>query len=77
MVRQDAFRVEGAVIEVITPTRCWVRLPNGHRVLAYLPERLRASFPALKPGDNVRLKMSPHDLSTGRMIAPEKETNEA
>jgi translation initiation factor IF-1 len=74
---RDAFRVEGTVIEAISPARWWVRLANGHRLMAHLPKRYQAGFRPLKPGDRVRLELSPYDLSAGRMIVPENETNEA
>lgn len=77
MVREDAFRVEGAVTGVISPTKYWARLPNGHRVLAHVPGRFRLSFRTLAPGDKVRLEMSPFDLSAGRIIVPETENNAA
>ena len=77
MVRKDAFRVEGTVIEVISPLKCWVALPNGHRLLAHLPARSLGKFRPLSPGDRVRLELSPYDLSAGRIIVPGKTTNEA
>jgi translation initiation factor IF-1 len=77
MVRTDAFRVEGAVIEVISPAKYWVKLPNGHRLVAHLPARYVTRFRPLAPGDIVRLELSPYDLSAGRIIVPNNETNEA
>ena len=77
MFRESAFRVEGAVIEVVSPARCWVQLANGHRVLAFLPARQLAASDPLVVGQMVRLEMSPYDLSAGRIIVPEKEKNEA
>jgi translation initiation factor IF-1 len=77
MVRKDAFRIEGTVTEVISPSRCWVSLANGHRLLAHLPARFVTASRSLSPGDTVRLELSPYDLSAGRIIVPEKATNEA
>ena len=68
MARDDAIQVEGAVVEVL-PNGTWrVELANGHRVLAYVAARARSSFARLAPGDKVQLKMSPYDLSEGRMV---------
>ena len=77
MVRTDAFRVEGAVIEAISPSKYWVRLPNGHQLVAHLPARYLARSRPLAPGDNVRLELSPYDLSSGRIVVPKNEINEA
>ena len=43
-----------------------VELANRHRLLAYVPKRLRASscFP---PGHIVTVEISPFDFSTGRI----------
>jgi translation initiation factor IF-1 len=73
MVRTDAFRVEGAVIEAVSPSRYWVRLPNGHRLLGHLPRRFLARAKPLAVGDSVRVELSPFDLSAGRILVPESE----
>ena len=69
---EDAFRVEGRVIEVLSERTWRVELANGHRLLGFAPGRGNPDFAGLKPGDNVTLQLTPFDLSTGRVL--EKKT---
>lgn len=71
---KDAFRVEGRVIEVLSDRTWRVELANGHRLLGFAPGRTRENFSGLKPGDEVKLQLTPFDLSTGRLLV-EKETS--
>jgi translation initiation factor IF-1 len=73
MPGEDAFRVEGRVIESQSERTWRVELANGHRLLAFTTGREMKFFSGLKPGDTVRLQLTPFDLSTGRLLV--KETN--
>jgi translation initiation factor IF-1 len=74
MPGEDAFRVEGRVIETLSGRTWRVELANGHRLLAFAAGREEVKiFSGLKPGDTVRLQLTPYDLSTGRLLV--KETN--
>jgi translation initiation factor IF-1 len=68
MSGENAFKVEGVVIEVMPNRTCWVELPNGHRVRMFATGKARLKFAGLAPGDRVRMQMSPYDLSQGRLI---------
>jgi translation initiation factor IF-1 len=68
MAREDAFQVEGAVVEAVSKTVYRVELANGHRVTAHLGGKERLSAAGFLPGDKVMLEMSPYDLSQGRII---------
>jgi translation initiation factor IF-1 len=68
MAREDAFQVEGAVVEAVSNVVYRVELPNGHRVTAHFAGKDRISPVSLLPGDRVMLEMSPYDLSQGRII---------
>jgi len=46
-----------------------VELPNGHRLTAFVPGRAKRSFAGLKAGDKVTLRLTPYDLSVGRIVA--------
>lgn len=43
-----------------------VELPNRHRLLAFVPKRLRESL-TFQPGAVVTLEISPFDFSRGRI----------
>jgi translation initiation factor IF-1 len=72
MGREDAFKVEGGVIEVLPNKTYRVELSNGHKLLAFVAGRAKQSFAGLKPGDKVKLELSPCDLSEGRIIIETK-----
>ncbi len=75
MSGSDAIEVEGVIVEVFPNRTCRVELPNGHRVRAFLTGRARLSFGRFAPGDKVTLRMSPYDLSEGRIVAPDDQTD--
>jgi translation initiation factor IF-1 len=56
------------VIEVLSDRTWRVELANGHRLLGFAAGRTQADFAGLKPGDKVKLQLTPFDLSTGRLL---------
>lgn len=71
-MRTDAFRVEGSVIETLPNGTFRVELANGHRLLAFTTSRTQQEFAGTKPGDKVKLQLTPFDLSTGRLVVEKK-----
>ena len=71
MSGEAAFKVEGVIIEVLPNKTYRVELANGHRLLGFVAGKARLNF-APNPGDKVRLKLSPCDLSQGRIILETK-----
>jgi translation initiation factor IF-1 len=69
---ENAFRVEGRVIEVLSDRTWRVELANGHRLLGFAAGRTNKDFVGLRPGDKVQLQLTPFDLSTGRLLMEEK-----
>ena len=69
---ENAFRVEGRVIEVLSDRTWRMELANGHRLLGFAAGRTNKDFAGLKPGDKVQLQLTPFDLSTGRLLMEEK-----
>jgi len=67
MLGEDAFTVEGVIVEVISARTCRVRLVNGHIVFGFVAGR-RETPPALVEGNRLWLKLSPYDLSEGRVL---------
>ena len=72
MCGEDAFRVEGRVIEVLSDRTWRMELANGHRLLGFAVGRMKDDFAGLKPGDKAMLQLTPFDLSTGRLLAEKK-----
>ncbi|MBP7975666.1 MAG: translation initiation factor IF-1 [Verrucomicrobia bacterium] len=53
---------------------CIVELANGHRMRVYATRKARLHWVPLALGNRVQLKVSPGDLSSGRLIV-EKQTS--
>lgn len=74
MSREDAIKVEGTIVEVLSNTLFRVELPNRHRLLAHISGKMRLNFERILPGDTVTVEMSPYDMSKGSITL--KESNE-
>jgi translation initiation factor IF-1 len=66
--RPDAFVVEGLILDVLSERTCRVELANGHRLLGFLTGKARPAGASLAAGQKVRLRLSPADLSHGRIL---------
>ncbi|MGA2174708.1 MAG: translation initiation factor IF-1 [Verrucomicrobiota bacterium] len=69
MARKDAIEVEGRIVEILAATLFRVQLSNGHRLLAHVSGKRRLAFERMTVGDSVTVRMSPYDLSHGRITA--------
>ena len=65
---EGKLQLEGTVVEALPGTQFRVELDNGHEVLAYLSGKMRKYYIRILLGDRVRVKVSPYDLSRGRII---------
>jgi translation initiation factor IF-1 len=72
MPKDDAFQVEGRVIEVLPNGTCRAELKNGHQLTAFVTGRAKRNFAGLKSGDKVKLQLTPYDLSMGRILVEKK-----
>jgi len=63
----DKLVMPGVVIEALPGTQFRVRLENGHEVLAYLSGKMRKFYIRILLGDQVKVEMSPYDLTRGRI----------
>ncbi len=68
MAKEEAIKVEGAVLEVLPNAMFRVELDNGHKVLAHVSGKMRMHFIRILKGDKVMLELSPYDLTKGRII---------
>ena len=76
MPGENAFQVEGLVIEALPNRTYRVELPNGHEVLAFVAGRAKKTFAGLSPGNKVKLQLTPYDLSSGRILVETKKNLE-
>jgi translation initiation factor IF-1 len=61
--------VEAEVIELLPSATYRLRLDNEDRVLAHVAAATVANFVRLRPGDRVKVELSPHDRARGRIKA--------
>ena len=64
----DAFKIEGRVIEVCANGTYRAELKNGHRLTAFAAGKAKKDLAGLKAGDKVKLQLTPYDLSVGRIL---------
>jgi translation initiation factor IF-1 len=67
VAKEESIEVEGTVTQALPNARFRVRLENDHEVLAHISGKMRIHFITIKPGDKVKLELSPYDLTRGRI----------
>ena len=75
MPREDAFRVEGIVLEALSDRTCRVALSNGHTLVGFLTRRMREELGVPHEGQELILQVSPYDLSEGRIVGVKQKVN--
>ena len=68
MSPQDYFEVKGKIITVLPQGVYYVKLANGHKVMAYFEKKVLTKASRLEVGDEVLLQISSYDLAQGRII---------
>ena len=72
MSKADVIEVEGTVVEKLPNAFFKVELENGHQILATICGKLRMNFIRILPGDQVKVALSPYDLTKGRITWRDK-----
>ena len=67
MPKNDAIEVRGTVEEALPSATFRVKLENGHEMIAHLSGKMRMNRIRLGVGDEVRVELTPYDLSKGRI----------
>lgn len=75
MTKEDVIELEGIVKESLPNAMFKVELENGHELLAHVSGKMRIHYIRIMPGDQVRVEISPYDLSKGRITFRGKETS--
>ena len=73
MSKEEDVGVEGTVVERLRNSRFRVELTGGHLVLAYVAGKIRHQAGRILAGDRVGLRLSPYDLTQGRIVYRLKE----
>lgn len=68
MSKQNVINVTGTVVESLSNSMFRVEIDNGHEVLCHISGKIRINNIRIMPGDNVKIEMSPYDLTKGRIV---------
>ena len=69
---KDLFELQGEIVDVLPSQTYKVRLENEMLVTCYTSGKMRQNKILLILGDQVRVEMSPYDLTKGRIVYREK-----
>jgi translation initiation factor IF-1 len=72
MSKQDLIELEGTVTQVLPNATFRVTVGGGHDVLATLGGKMRQFRIRVLEGDQVKVEVSPYDLSRGRITYRQK-----
>ncbi len=67
MGKQDVLEVRGTIEELLPAGTFRVKLENGHELIAHLSGKMRMYRIRLSVGDEVKVEMTPYDLTKGRI----------
>lgn len=67
MSKKDVIEFRGTIEELLPAATFRVKLESGHEVLAHLSGKMRMHNIRLAVGDEVKVEMTPYDLSKGRI----------
>ncbi|KKR84281.1 MAG: Translation initiation factor IF-1 [Candidatus Uhrbacteria bacterium GW2011_GWF2_41_16] len=65
---KDFIETRGEVEELLPAAKFKIRLENGQTIIGHLSGKMRMNRIRLLPGDEVKVEMSPYDLSKGRVV---------
>ncbi len=60
--------MRGAVEELLPAAQFRIKLENGQDIIGHLSGKMRMHRIRLLPGDEVKVEMSPYDLTKGRVV---------
>ena len=66
--QDDKLTLEAVVEESLPNAMFMVRLPNSHKILAYVSGKMRMNYIRILPGDKVTVELSPYDLTKARIV---------
>lgn len=73
MSKDDVFKMEGTVVDVLPNTVFKVKLAaNGQVITAHVSGKIRMYTIRILPGDKVTVEISPYDLTRGRIVKRQK-----
>tara|TARA_R110002167_G_scaffold347473_1_gene558396 strand:- start:440 stop:658 length:219 start_codon:yes stop_codon:yes gene_type:complete len=67
MAKEENIEMDGVVIDSLPNTMFKVKLENGHILIAHISGKMRKNYIRILTGDDVKVELSPYDLSKGRI----------
>ena len=67
MAKEDHIEFDGEVIDTLPNTMFKVELENGHEIIAHISGKMRKNYIKILTGDNVKVELTPYDLTKGRI----------
>ena len=68
MANSDFIEKNGVVVETLPNTQFRVEIDNGAILLCHVAGKMRRYRIRILPGDQVKIEISPYDLSKGRIV---------
>lgn len=65
---KDVIEVRGAIVELLPAATFKIKLETGQTIIGYLSGKMRLNRIRLLPGDEVKVAITPYDLSKGRIV---------
>ncbi len=65
---KNFIEMRGYVEELLPSAHFRIRLENGLMILGHLSGKMRMNKIRLLPGDEVKIEMTPYDLTKGRIV---------
>jgi len=65
---KDFIEIKGKVEELLPSAQFKIRLENGQNITGHLSGKMRMHRIRILPGDEVKVEMSPYDLTKGRIV---------
>lgn len=67
MAKEEGFKMEGVVVDVLPNAMFKVELNESHTVIGYISGRMRQNDIKILLGDTVEIEFSPYDVTRGRI----------
>lgn len=65
---KDFIVMRGTVKELLPGAKFRIELENGQEIMGHLSGKMRRFRIRILPGDDVKVEMSPYDLTKGRVV---------
>ena len=67
MSKEEHIEMDGVVDEALPNTMFKVTLENNHNIIAHISGKMRKNNIRILTGDKVKVRLTPYDLSKGRI----------